>query len=222
MADPTLSVVVPTLNAAATLRPCLTSLGEVHEIIVADGGSTDATASLAVDLGARLVEAPRGRGHQLHAGAALATGDWLLFLHADTRLGDGWQEGAGRHMTSHPTAAACFTFRLDHDGWQARLLERGVALRVRALALPYGDQGLLLPRALYEALGGFRPLPLMEDVDLVRRLGRRRLRLVDTPAITSAARWHREGWWRRSACNLACLTLYGLGVSPVRIARLYG
>lgn len=221
VARPTLSVVVPALNAAATLRPTVASLGEVDELIVVDGGSSDGTAALAVELGARLVEAPRGRGRQLHAGATAASGEWLLFLHADTRLAEGWLAAARRHMADHPRAAACFAFRLDDDSWQARLLERGVALRVRALALPYGDQGLLLPRALYEAVGGFRPLPLMEDVDLVRRIGRKRLRLLDAAAITSPARWHRDGWWRRSARNLACLSLYGLGVSPARIARLY-
>ena len=105
---------------------------------------------------------------------------------------------------------------------QARLVERGVGLRASFLGLPYGDQGLLIPRTLYEAIGGYAPLPLMEDVDLVRRLGRSRLRILDADAVTSTERWERDGWLRRSARNLICLGLYGAGVSPERIARLYG
>jgi hypothetical protein len=110
---------------------------------------------------------------------------------------------------------------LDDPAWQARLLERAVALRVRWLRLPYGDQGLLISRALYEAVGGYHPLPLMEDVDLVRRIGRGRLRVLDVAAVTSAERWRRDGWLGRSLRNLSCLALYTLGVSPERIARLY-
>jgi hypothetical protein len=137
-------------------------------------------------------------------------------------LEDGWLHAIRNHMRDWPHRAAYFRFALDDPAWQARLLERGVALRSRLLGLPYGDQGLLVSRALYLASGGFRPLPLMEDVDLVRRLGRRRLRPLDAAAVTSAERWRRDGWWRRSARNLTCLALYHLGASPKRIARLYG
>ncbi len=96
-----------------------------------------------------------------------------------------------------------------------------MAWRCRRLALPYGDQGLLLPRALLDAVGGVRPLPLMEDLDLVRRLGRRRLSALDADAVTSAARWERDGWLRRSARNLLCLGLFFAGVPPRLIARVY-
>jgi rSAM/selenodomain-associated transferase 2 len=214
-------VVIPTLDAASHLGACIASLEGTGEIVVADGGSSDGTAALAAGLGATVIQAPRGRGTQLRAGAERAGGEWLLFLHADTQLAAGWQEEVRRHIADRPHQAACFAFRLDDPSWQARLLERGVALRVRFLHLPYGDQGLLISRTLYEEMGGFRPLPLMEDVDLVRRLGPRRLRLLGTAAITSAQRWRREGWWRRSARNLSCLALYASGISPQRIARLY-
>jgi rSAM/selenodomain-associated transferase 2 len=217
-----LSVVVPTLNAAETLPACLHRMQEgADELLVADGGSQDETAALAAAAGARLVLAPRGRGRQLAAGAAAAKGDWLLFLHADTVPAPGWRAAADRHMAQRPHDAACFRFRLAARAWQARLVERGVAARVRLLGLPYGDQGLLVPRALYDAVGGYRPLPLMEDVDLVRRIGRRRLALLDCTASTSARRWIDEGWLRRSARNLLCLGLYGAGMAPERIARLY-
>ena len=219
---PVLSIVVPALNAAATLGPCLAAVAEADELIVVDGGSADGTAALAENAGARVVHSPRGRGVQLAAGAAAATGDWLLFLHSDTRLAPGWREAAERHMTRHPGQAACFRFRLDAGERRARLIEAGVALRVRALGLPYGDQGLLISRRLYDQVGGYRPLPLMEDVDLVGRIGRRRIGRLATAAVTSATRWRSGGWLRRSARNLICLALYRCGMSAERVARLYG
>jgi rSAM/selenodomain-associated transferase 2 len=214
--------VIPALNAAATLGRCLAAVGEAGEIVVVDGGSADATAALALRSGARLVRSPRGRGTQLAAGAAAAKGEWLLFLHADTLLAPGWRPMAERHMARHPDRAACFRFRLDSADWRARLVEAGVAARVRLLGLPYGDQGLLLPRRLYDEAGGFRALPLMEDVDLVRRIGGRRIERLGAAAITSAERWRRGGWLRRSGRNLLCLALYRCGMSAERVARLYG
>jgi rSAM/selenodomain-associated transferase 2 len=217
-----LSAVIPTLNAADALPASLAALrGVPEEVVVADGGSTDATAAVAASLGARVVAAPRGRGAQIAAGIAAARGTWLLLLHADTRLDPAWVKVARRHMQSCPGSAGYFRFALDSDDPRAQRLERLVAWRCRTLALPYGDQGLLLPRALLDAAGGVRPLPLMEDVDLVRRLGRHRLAPLDAAAVTSAARWEREGWYRRSLRNLCCLTLYAAGVPPRLIARIY-
>ena len=146
---------------------------DAAEIVVADGGSTDATAPWRGTLGARVMAAPRGRGAQLAAGVAAARGRWLLLLHADTRLAPGW--AGARRGQSRPGRRGYFRFTLDSDDPRARRLERAVAWRCRVLALPYGDQGLLIHRDLLAAVGGIRPLPLMEDVDLVRRLGRRRL-----------------------------------------------
>jgi glycosyltransferase involved in cell wall biosynthesis len=186
-------------------------------VVVADGGSNDGTTAIAAALGARVVTAPRGRGSQLAAGVAAARGEWLLLLHADTRLAAGWCDAR-----PDPGRAGYFHFALDTDDPRARRLERAVAWRCRVLALPYGDQGLLIHRDLLASVGGVRPLPLMEDVDLVRRLGRRRLVALDIAATTSAAKWQRDGWYHRSARNLACLSLYFAGVPPRLIARLYG
>jgi rSAM/selenodomain-associated transferase 2 len=225
---PRLSVVVPALDAAATLPATLDALGGegVEEVVVVDGGSADATRAVAAARGARVIDAPRGRGPQLAAGAAAARGDWLLFLHADTRLAPGWPQAAAAFM-GHPAdqadRAAYFRFALDDPSPQARRLERRVAWRCARLGLPYGDQGLLIARRFYGTLGGYRAdLPLMEDVDLVLRIGRRRLVALDAPAVTSAARWRAAGWRRRSARNLLCLSLFFLGVPPRRIAALYG
>lgn len=216
-----LSVVIPTLDAAATLADTLERVRGADEIVIADGGSGDGTVAIAERFGARIVHAPKGRGVQLAAGAEAARGEWLLFLHADTLPGHGWRGAVARHIAAVPEQAGYFGFRLVDRAWQARIVERGVAGRVRLLALPYGDQGLLVPRSLYERVGGYRPLPLMEDVDLVLRIGRRRLRPLGEEAWTSAERWRRDGWLRRSARNLACLALFRLGVSAERIARFY-
>jgi rSAM/selenodomain-associated transferase 2 len=217
-----LSVVIPMLNAAADLPATLAALGNAPaEVIVVDGGSTDDTRAVAAALGARVLTAPRGRGTQLAAGVAAATRPWLLMLHADTRLGRDWAAAATTHMRTNPDRAAYFRFALDSDDRRARRLERLVAWRCRVLALPYGDQGLLIHRDLLRAVGGIPPLPLMEDVALVRRLGRHRLAALDVDAMTSAARWRRDGWYRRSARNLLCLALYFAGVPPRLIARLY-
>ena len=221
-----LSVIIPTLNAAATLGACLDALAEAEgrEIIVVDGGSEDLTASVACKGGAELIRAPRGRGVQLRAGADQARGPWLLFLHADTRLEAGWSGEVRRWIlaAAPQTDFAVFTFKLDSDDWRARWLERLVAWRVRWLGLPYGDQGLLIHRDALDGVGGYAPLPLMEDVDLVGRLRRGGLTQLATPAVTSAERWRRDGWLRRSLRNLACLALFKLGVSPGRIAQIYG
>jgi rSAM/selenodomain-associated transferase 2 len=217
-----LSIVIPTLNAAETLPGTLRSIRQADEVVVVDGGSTDATAAVAEREGARVIRAARGRGRQLHSGAGAAAGDWLLFLHADTRLERGWREAVNGHSARQPEKAACFRLKLEAQEWQARVVEAAVRARVRLLGLPYGDQGLLVPRPLYEALGGYRPLPLMEDVDFARRLGRSRIAPLEVAALTSAERWRRDGWLRRSGRNLACLALWRAGMSAERIARLYG
>jgi len=217
-------VIIPVLNGAERLAGTLDALAPVNAVIVVDGGSTDGSVAVAVARGAQVIRSPPGRGLQLGTGAAVSTAPWRLFLHADTRPdAAAWAALVDYiHQPASATRAAVFRFRLDDPAWQARLLEFGVGLRGAVLALPYGDQGLLIHRDLYDAVGGFARLPLMEDVDLVRRLGRRRLRLLDGAAVTSAERWRRRGWIRQSSLNLSCLALYLLGVTPTRIARLYG
>lgn len=222
-----LSIVIPTLDAAAELGRTLAALAPElsgDEIVVADGGSRDDTAAIAAAAGVRAIQAPRGRGSQLSAGAEAARGEWLLFLHADTRPAPGWRAVAARFMADPANAerAAVFRFALDDADPRARRIERRVAWRVRALGLAYGDQGLLIARDFYRALGGFPAIPLMEDVAFVRRIGKRRLTVLDHPALTSAARYRRDGWRIRPARNVALLSLYFLGVPPRWLARLYG
>lgn len=220
-----LSVVIPTLNAARTLPACLAAFSRWPdvEIVVSDGGSTDNSTEVALQNDGRMVAGSPGRGAQLARGASVAGGDWLLFLHSDTVLDRNGRQAAERFMADPANArrAGYFRLALDDADARARRIERMVAWRCHALALPYGDQGLLIARAFYDSLGGYRPLPLMEDVDLVRRIGRARLVMLDAVATTSAARYRRGGWLARPLRNLFCLALYFAGVPPKALLPLY-
>lgn len=223
-----LSVIIPTLDAEATLPRTLDAVLDEDcpldlELVVADGGSADGTVALAEARGCRVVDAPAGRGRQLAAGAEAARGTWLLFVHADTALERGWSRTVAEFADDTGTVnrAGYFRYALDDPSPSARRIERLVGWRCRWLGLPYGDQGLLISRAFHDALGGFAPLPLMEDVEIVRRIGRRRLVPLPVRAATSAARYRRGGWWARPLRNLGCLGLFLLGVPPRLITRLY-
>lgn len=224
-----LSVVIPTLNSASKLDETLRALasdlsGREYEVIVADGGSRDHTFAVAAKYEGQIVSAQRGRGQQLAAGAKAAKGDWLLFVHADTRLSAGWLPEAENFMAAAMSEACAGVFKLslDDGGRAARVVEAIATWRARALGLPYGDQGLLISRSFYEALGGYRPLALMEDVDFARRIGRQSFHHFDTPVLTSAVRYRRAGYVLRSARNLFCLALYFVGVDVRFLVRLYG
>jgi len=228
-----ISVVIPTLNAETGLAPTLAALvpatvqGIIREVIIADGGSRDATLEIADIAGADLVQVERGRGNQMAAGARKARCDWILFLHADTQLQSGWEQEAAAFMErvdagERPLAAAAFQFALDDYGFKPRLLESMVGLRCTLLRFPYGDQGLLIPQRLYQELGGHKPLPLMEDVDLVRRLGRRRIVMLRSRAVTSAIRYKRDGYLARVMRNFACVSLYYFRVPAKTLKRIYG
>lgn len=226
-----ISVVIPTLDAEASLPDTLSALipatveGLVREVIIVDGGSTDRTREIADATGADVIVMGPGRGGQLKAGAARAKQPWLLFLHADTVLDPGWEREAAHFIERvgngrSRVKAAAFRFALDDEGVAPRCLEALVGLRCWALRLPYGDQGLLIAREHYDRIGGFRELPVMEDLDLVRRLGG--IRMLRACAVTSAQRYRRDGYFRRAFKNQICLLLYALNVPARRIAQFYG
>ena len=228
-----ITVVIPSLDAEQRLAATMAALipatvaGLVRQVIVADGGSGDRTLAIADQAGAEIVRGATGRGSQLAAGARAARFPWLLFLHADTELAPGWEREAETFMDrvdggQRPACAAAFRFRLDDIGAKPRVLEALVALRCSLLRLPYGDQGLLIPRRLYDAIGGYGPMPLMEDVDIVRRLGRRRIVILRSQALTSAERYRHDGYAARAMRNGLCLTLHLMHAPPRIIRRIYG
>lgn len=224
-----LSVIIPTYNAARTIKATITALDTAEkagislELIVVDANSTDETACLAKKLGARVIYCEKGRGPQLIAGSKAAKGDWLLFLHADTVLGAGWAASivVFASQKSSLDRAAVFTFALDTKSRASERLTQMVRFRNKWLGLPYGDQGLLIYRRFYKRTGGYKPWPLMEDVDLVRRIGNSKIALFDTVAITSAERYVNDGYLKRITRNFLCLFLYFIGVSPKLISKIY-
>jgi rSAM/selenodomain-associated transferase 2 len=222
-----ISIIIPVYRDADALARTLASTDfSDAELIVSSTAQDESLAALRLARRDVIwVEAPRGRARQMNAGAAVARGAWLLFLHADTRLPSLWVQEirkADEHADEpvRRVAIGCFRFALDSDSRVARLIEIGVRLRVALFRLPYGDQALFMRRELFERLGGYADLPIMEDVDLVRRArARGRLFRSRLAAVTSARRWERDGWARRTARHLALIVLYFCGVPPARLVR---
>ncbi|MEQ8707352.1 MAG: TIGR04283 family arsenosugar biosynthesis glycosyltransferase [Rhodospirillales bacterium] len=221
-----ISIIIPALNEAARLRhvlqqPALKN-GQGCEVIVADGGSSDDTAGIAVAEGAVLVMAPRGRGQQLAAGAAAAAGDVLLFLHADTRLPDNALQQIATGLADASISGGNFALTFDGDTGFARWLT-GYYRWLRSKGFYYGDSAIFIRRTDYDALGGIRPISLMEDYDLVRRIeaGCRTVCLAAPGAVTSSRRFAGRKPWRIFGQWVLLHLLFHLGVSPDRLARLY-
>lgn len=191
--------------------------GLIRELIVCDGGSTDATVALAKAWGAEVVTSAPSRGGQLRFGCSQAKGDWLLVLHADTVLQPDWIAPVVTHLNTDQ--AGWFRLAFTSGGVPGCLVAGWANLRSR-FGLPYGDQGLLVPVPLYASVGGYTDQPLMEDVAMARAL-RGQLRPVDAVARTSAAKYHTQGWLTRGLRNLWTLLRYLVGVSPETLARSY-
>ena len=223
---PPLAVVIPALEEAGRLPLLLADLaaapaGLVAERVVVDGGSRDGSDRLARLAGARLIRSGPGRGRQLKCGVAASTAPWLLLLHADARLPPAWDQAVAAAMAT-ATGAWCFDLAVEGSGLSLRLLELAVACRTRLRRLPYGDQGLLLPRSLLTACGGVAPLPLMEDLDLVLRLRRQApLRCLGLPLQVDGRRWHRHGVLACAWRNAQLRRAWRRGTAEETLARLY-
>ncbi|MFA7346352.1 MAG: TIGR04283 family arsenosugar biosynthesis glycosyltransferase [Desulfurivibrionaceae bacterium] len=220
-----ISIIIPTLNETACIGETVAGLvGQPGvEVIVADGGSKDRTVAEAKAAGARVIDAPVGRGSQQNQGARAAHGNILLFLHADTRLPEDFAKQIHAALAQPGIVAGAFRFAVGANGRRFRLLERCANWRAGWFGLPYGDQALFLPAARFQAMGGFREIALLEDVELVLRLGKMgRIALLPTPALTSPRRWQRLGLVRTTMVNQLILLGFFCGISPDRLARWYG
>lgn len=226
MTEPLVSIIVPVLSDAGELERLLASFpaSPDAELIVVNGDPGDAAveALRARFTAARWHRSLPGRWRQMNHGATLAGGRWLLFLHADGRLSPDWLQVVAEADRDPRIVGGSYRLELDSPARAARLLEWGVARRVRWAGYPYGDQALFVRREVFAGLGGYRPMDLMEDVDFVRRLKRAGGMLhSDVPVRVSARRWEHDGWIRRSGENIALVLLFFAGVSPARLARRY-
>lgn len=219
-----ISVVIPALNEAANLPSVLGTIQTATqvEVIVVDGGSSDGTAAVALAMGARVVVSARGRSHQMNRGAKVAKNPILLFLHADTRLPEGFEQAIRQTLAQPGVVAGAFRLTIDGSGQGLRWVEWGVNLRSRWLHLPYGDQAIFIRAEVFEQLGGFPDLPMMEDFELVRRLKQLgRVAIAPAAVVTSDRRWHSLGILRTTLANQVMVAGYLLGVDPHRLAQWY-
>jgi len=219
-----LSVIVPTLDEAGALAPTLAAARQpgMHELIVVDGGSRDETVAVARRLADHVLTAPRGRAAQMNAGAAVAEGDVFLFLHADTGLPPGYPALVAHGLEEAAVVGGRFDVRLDAPGFAYRFLGRAISARSRLTGVATGDQAIFVRRTVFARLGGYPPLPLMEDVAFCRALKRTgRLACLRATVVTSARRWERHGLVRTVLLMWGLRAAYYAGVSPARLARVY-
>ncbi|MCY7338128.1 MAG: TIGR04283 family arsenosugar biosynthesis glycosyltransferase [Chamaesiphon sp.] len=221
---------MPALNEAGTIDRVLANIHPLPnvEVILVDGGSSDDTVSIVQGLGGKVISAPKGRAHQMNVGAKAATGEILLFLHADTFLPLGFEtmvrstlQPPLKGQKSAPVAGA-FSLQIDDPLPSLRSIEWLVAWRSKWRQMPYGDQAIFLRAETFWELGGFREMPIMEDFELIRRLQRRgRIEILSAPVVTSARRWLQRGVWQTTLINQAIVIGYLVGVSPARLASWY-
>ena len=219
-----ISVIIPTLNEVDALAQTIPTArgGQNVEVIVVDASDGHATRRVAEELGCLAISSPPGRALQLNLGATQASGDIFLFLHADTRLPEGFDEFVRQALQDERVIAGAFRLRIDAAGRALRFIEWIVNLRSRSFGVPYGDQAIFLRRDDFESISGFAELPIMEDFEFMHRLrGRGRIAIAPDSVVTSARRWNKLGPWRTTLLNQFIILAYRFGVSPDRLARWY-
>lgn len=220
-----ISVIIPALNEEKSISATIKSIMPLrpHEVIVVDGGSTDRTIAVCRELGIRALLSPRGRATQMNLGARQATGEVLLFIHADTQLPSSALDDIGLALSDARIVGGRFDVRLEGKHWMLKLIGAMISLRSRISRVATGDQGIFVRRDVFAELGGYPDLPLMEDIALSRALKRRgRLACLRSRVVTSARRWEAEGIWRTIFKMWALKSLYLVGISPLRLKRYYG
>ncbi len=217
-----ISIIIPTLNEAGNIPALKTLIPQVAEVIVVDGGSSDATGQIATDLGISVLHTDKGRGAQLNLGAGMATSEILLFLHADTVLPPAFPELVADCLAQKETILGSFSLEIQPASLLLRLICAGANLRSRFLQLPYGDQSLFIRKTDFETIGGFPEMPIMEDytfVKLAKKLGK--VRTLPQTVTTSARRWQTIGPIRTTCINQLMILGYKLGVTPEKLASIY-
>lgn len=219
-----ISIIIPTLNEAGNIKQAIatTKVSTNTEIIVVDGGSQDDTVEIVQSLGIKVISSSPGRASQMNAGAVVASGEILLFLHADTRLPPGFEDMVRAALQKPSTVAGAFALRIDASLLSLRWVEWGVNWRSHFLQMPYGDQAIFLKKEVFQQIGGFPELPIMEDFELIRRLKRiGQIMILPVPVVTSARRWLQKGVFKTTLINQIVIIAYFLGVSPEKIRRWY-
>ncbi|MBI1243263.1 MAG: glycosyltransferase [Nostoc sp. RI_552] len=224
IADIKISIIIPTFNESENIQAAIASTEPSInvELIVVDGGSKDNTVSIAQSLGVKVISSPPGRATQMNAGAIAATGDILLFLHADTRLPSGFDDMIRTALQQPKSIAGAFCLRIDAPCWSLRWVEKGVTWRSRFCQMPYGDQAIFLTKEVFYKIGMFPNLPIMEDFQLIRRLKHTgKIIIIPVPVVTSARRWLKKGVLYTTMLNQIVIIAFFLGVSPRRISCWY-
>ncbi|MEH2196603.1 MAG: TIGR04283 family arsenosugar biosynthesis glycosyltransferase [Nostoc sp.] len=219
-----ISIIIPTLNEAGNIKEAIatTEPNTNIEVIIVDGGSKDDTIEIAKSLNVKVISSSPSRAVQMNTGAIAATGDILLFLHADTRLPIGFDEMIRTALQQPGNVAGAFKLQIDASLFSLRWVELGVNLRSHFCQMPYGDQAIFLTKEIFQQIGGFPEFPIMEDFELIRRLKPiGRIVIISTPVLTSARRWLQKGVFKTTLLNQIVIIAYFLGVSPERISRWY-
>jgi rSAM/selenodomain-associated transferase 2 len=219
-----ISIIIPTLNEADNIQSAINSTKSSTniEIIVVDGGSEDETLLIAKSLNIKVIISPPGRANQMNIGAMAASGEILLFLHADTRLPTNFQQMIRKTLAKPGIVAGAFALQINSPHWGLRLVEFGVKWRCNLWQMPYGDQGIFITKDVFQQVGNFPQIPIMEDFELMRKLKTLgKIYLLPTPVITSPRRWLKKGILQTTLGNQIIIIAYLLGISPNQIRNWY-